>query len=208
MNDFSGKFAPQGPEDSVKLLAENPLGWIVCVHQDIPFATVLPFRAHTDQEGNICSLRGHFARANPQVAALRSCPRAQILILGPNAYVSPSWMTDRTQAPTWNYASLWFETELHFSEDHETLRNLLEDQVSAMEKGRRQGWQIKDMGPRFERLASAIVGFDAQVIKIHGRFKLGQDEREDVYPDIVQGLKDEGAEAVLRWMARFNRMRP
>ena len=204
MSDFSSRFAPQEPEDGVRLLAASPLGWIVSEHQDQPFATVLPFKAHTDQDGNICSLRGHFALANPQLAALRASPRALILILGPNAYVSPSWMADRTQAPTWNYASMWFETELHFFEDGEKLRKLLEDQVGAMEEGRRQAWQIRDMGPRYERLATAIVGFEAQVIKSHGRFKLGQDERKDVYPDIVQGLKGEGADALLAWMARFN----
>ncbi len=205
MSDFSGKFAPQGPEDGIKLVAENPLGWIVSRHEDMPFATVLPFRARIDQNGHIFSLQGHFARANPHLAALRSSPRALILILGPNAYVSPSWMADRTQAPTWNYTSLWFETELHFFEDREALRALLSEQVGAMEEGRQNAWQISDMGPRFDRLASGIVGFDARVISAHGRFKLGQDEREDVYPDIVRGLKSEGSEAVLEWMAHFNR---
>jgi transcriptional regulator len=204
MSEFTSRFAPQGPGDGISLLAASPLGWIVSYHRDQPFATVLPFKAHTDEDGNICSLRGHFARANPQLAALHATPRALILILGPNAYVSPSWMADRTQAPTWNYASMWFETELHFFEDRQRLRELLEDQVGAMEAGRDQAWQIPDMGSRYERLATAIVGFDAQVIKPHSRFKLGQDEREDVYPDIVRGLKGEGADALLAWMARFN----
>lgn len=204
MADFSKKFAPQTPEDVAQLVVESPLGWIASQHAEQAFASVLPFRAELGADGQIVALRGHFARANPQLAALRTDPRALILILGPHSYISPSWMGDRSQAPTWNYASAWFAVELSFFEDLKSLRALLDELVTAMEEGRPNSWATADMGARFDRLAAGIVGFDARVVGAGARFKLGQDERRDVYGDIVKGLKDQGARALLSWMTSFN----
>lgn len=204
MSDFSQKFAARSAEDAATLVLENALGWIVSQSGQMPLATVLPFRIGQSEDGQILSLRGHFARANPHLAGLRRDPRAVVLVLGPNAYVSPSWMDDRTQAPTWNYAAASFAVELRFFEDRESLEDLLDDLIGAMEAGRPKAWGAAEMGARFERLLTGIVGFEAMVVGENTRFKLGQDERDDVYADIVRGLRDEGETAVLRWMTRFN----
>ena len=71
----------------------------------------------SDQAGTLVGLWGHIARSNPQVESLRRDPRAEILILGANGYISPSWMADRTQAPTWNYASVQVLANIAFIED-------------------------------------------------------------------------------------------
>ena len=205
MADFARKFDPKSPDDVARLMDENPLAWIVSRGAGGPAATVLPVRAVTGEEGRIVALRGHFARANPQLAGLRADPRALILTLGPHGYISPSWMADRAQAPTWNYASAWFDTELTFFEEPAKLEALLRDLVGVMEDGRDDAWSIDAMGARYEMLSRGIVGFEARVVQSTPRFKLGQDERDDVYADITAGLAAEGRDALLAWMERFNR---
>src|SRR3989442_404415 len=39
------------------------------------------------------------------------------------------------------------------------------------------------------------------------KFKLGQDERDDVFSDIVRGLESQGASELLAWMLAFNQQR-
>lgn len=196
-------FQPRSEEDVLRLLREQPLGWLVCGHGETFRASAIPFRPRVDAAGRLVSLWGHLARSNPQVEALRRDPRAQILILGTNGYISPSWMADRTQAPTWNYASVQFLTDIAFIEDGTGLEQVLRDLISAMEAGRPNAWSIEDMGARFERMAGRIVAFQANIIATRPKFKLGQDERRDVFADILSGLEAIGADDLRKWMADF-----
>jgi transcriptional regulator len=193
-------FLPRSDQDILRLLREQPFGWLTCGHGETFHASAIPFRARVDQAGKLVSLWGHLARSNPQIQSLRGDPRAEILILGANGYVSPSWMADRTQAPTWNYASVQFLTEIEFMEDGAALERVLRDLIGAVEAGRTSAWSIEDMGARFARLAGRIVAFQANIVASRPRFKLGQDERRDVFADILTGLEATGAGDLRRWM--------
>ena len=193
-----------GPERVAELLRTQAFGWIVSLDRASPHATALPLRAGLAADGTVASLRGHFARANPHVEALRRDPRALILMLGPHGYVSPSWFEDRTQAPTWNYASAQFLVEVRFQEDEAALREVVDDLVEAMEAGRPNAWRTADMGERYERLARGIIAFQAEVLDSRAVFKLGQDERDDVYGEILAGLSGTGAHELESWMRALN----
>ena len=205
MTQALSPYDPRSPEDVSRLVQQQTLGWIVCGAGDKARATVLPLRPVLDAEGRVVRLLGHMARSNPQAAALREDPAALILLLGPHGYVSPSWMADRSQAPTWNYASAQFLVEATLVEDAAGLAAHLNDLVGAMEAGRPNGWAVEEVGARYESLARRIVGFDARVVETRARFKLGQDERDDVFADIVDGLEREGASELLAWMREFDR---
>src|SRR5205814_1036756 len=107
-------FTPRSQQDLERLITEYPLAWVVSPGADVR-ATLLPLQAVKDA-GRMTGLMGHFARSNPQVQLLQREPRALILFLGTQGYISPSWMTDRTRAPTWNYVSAQFIVDL--SEEH------------------------------------------------------------------------------------------
>jgi len=219
-------FEARTPGDNARLVREHPLAWIVSSVEvpgsgadgaapgaaGAPHATLLPVQAHTDSDGRITRLVGHFARRNPQVAALKRQPQAMFLFLGPHGYISPSWMADRTQAPTWNYASLRCHATVRLHADEQRLRDEIRALVDAQEAGRPAAWSVDDMGERYAKLAGAIVGFEAEVMAAQGKFKLGQDERGDVFADIVRGLAAQpgGASdpALLAWMREFNVARP
>jgi transcriptional regulator len=60
------------------------------------------------------------------------------------------------------------------------------------------------MGDRYRRIVSGIIGFHARIVSRSVRFKLGQDERDEVYAEMTAGLAREGREELLAWMARSN----
>jgi transcriptional regulator len=198
------KFAPRSHADIERLVRAQPLAWVVSNGATSLQATPLPLRPVLDQDGRIVELHGHFARRNPQVDALRQQPRALLLFLGPHGYISPSWMQDRTQAPTWNYATAQFLTELTLFDEPAAIEALLADLIGAMEKDRPDRWDQSEMGPRYASLSRGIVGFRARVLQVQARFKLGQDERDDVFGDITAALEREGAHELLAWMRMFD----
>jgi transcriptional regulator len=162
----------------------------------------------TDAAGRITTLVGHFPRSHAQAARLRESPRATLLILGPHGYISPSWMQDRTQAPTWNYASAQFAVDVELVDEAPALETHLNDLVNAMEAGGPRPWRVAETASRYESLSRRIVMFRAHVRDLRAKFKLGQDERDDVYQDIVAGLDRAQGGELLSWMSGFNPDRP
>lgn len=197
------KYAPRSDADIHRLVREQPLAWVVSGLGDEVRATPLPIRPHFGPDGRLEQLLGHFARSNPQLEGLRRDPRAMILFLGPNGYISPSWMADRSQAPTWNYASAQFLVELELADDPDSVAFLLRDLIGAMESGRPKAWSVEEMGERYKSLSRGVVGFRARILEVRARFKLGQDERDDVFADIMAGLEATGATELRDWMAAF-----
>jgi transcriptional regulator len=197
-----GRYAPATPGDVLRLAETAPLAWMVSPD---PFAaTPLPLRARTDAAGGLIRLDGHLARRNPQLEILRRHPVAWVLFLGPNGYVSPSWMADRTQAPTWNYAALAVRARLRLIEDPAGVGASLQDLAGAHEAGRPRAWSPAEMGARFAALAQGVVAFEAEILDARPVFKLGQDERDDVYADILAGLQADGAAVLADWMRAAN----
>ena len=201
----SDRFVPASGQDVVRLVHEYPMAWIVTTHEGDTLATPLPLRPVCNDRDEIVELLGHFARRNPHVELLRRAGgRALVLFMGPQGYVSASWLSDRTQAPTWNYASAQFLVELEFVEDAGPTDEIMRDLVGAMESGRPRQWSFDEMGPRYARLASGIIAFRARILERRVKFKLGQDERDCEYCEITQALDSSGQQELLEWMQRCN----
>jgi len=197
-------FAPQSDEQVLRLVSSHPLSWVVSLGDDGFRATPLPLRPRVGGTGRIEALEGHIARSNPHCAALQRDPRAILLFSGPQGYVSPSWVSDRTWAPTWNYAVVQFLVTIAFDETPARLDAHLHDLVGAMERGRPNAWEPAEMGARYEKLKRMIVPFEATVVGQRAKFKLGQDERGTVFADITEALSQSGSDALLAWMRELN----
>ncbi|WP_083748731.1 alpha/beta hydrolase fold domain-containing protein [Pelomonas sp. KK5] len=196
------------PDDLVDLVRQQPLAWIVSGAAGALNATPLPVQLTVDDDGHPAMILGHFARRNAQLEALAADPRATILLIGPSGYISPSWFADRTQAPTWNYASAVFDVEVRVLDTPADARRLLEGLVGQVEDQRPGRWRSTEMGERYDRLADNVVGFEAQVMRVRSKFKLGQDERDDVFADILRGLDILDQPVLAGWMRRFAAARP
>jgi transcriptional regulator len=197
-------YAARSQDDLVALLAAQPLAWLVSSGGDDAASTPMPLRAGFDAEGRLVSLLGHFARRNPHVARLQRDPSAQVLVMGPHAYVSPSWLDDRTQAPTWNYASASFQVRVTLLDSTEAIDAELDGLVTQMEAGREHAWRMSEMGERQARLAQGVLALRADILSVQATFKLGQDERRHDFDQIVQGLTRAGESDVVEWMHAFD----
>jgi transcriptional regulator len=173
-------FAPRSPDDIVALIAAHPLAWVVSRDFD---ATPLPLLAECDGEGRLVSLFGHYARRNPQVAAFEADPHALILFNGPQGYVSPTLVSNPVWGATWSYATLRIVADIAFV-PHETDLALRQLAAHLEPQG---GWQVDAMGDRYDRMIDHIVAFRATVTSCEAVFKLGQDEADHTFAEIVSG---------------------
>jgi transcriptional regulator len=190
-------FKPREASDVARLVKAYPLCWIVSGGTGDRHATPLPLLAEPDADGPVSSLFGHIALSNPQYEALKQDPRATILCMGPNGYISPRLVSNPTWGPTWNYAVSRFETEIRFVPD-ETDKAL--SQLAAALEGVSEGsWTPAHMGERYHQLKKRIVAFRATVLETHARFKLGQDENDVTFKEIVTSLGDR---TLAEWMDR------
>jgi transcriptional regulator len=197
-------FAPKNDEQVLRLVLEHPLAWVVSSDAGSFRATPLPLRPRTGTDGRIEALEGHMARSNPLFAALQRDARAILLFSGPQGYISPSWVSNRTWAPTWNYAVVQFLVTIAFDETPARLDAHLDDLIGAMEHNRPGAWQRSEMGARYDTLKRMIVPFEAKVVEQRAKFKLGQDERDSVFTEITAALGRSGSDDLLAWMKELN----
>ncbi|MGN6363166.1 FMN-binding negative transcriptional regulator [Asticcacaulis taihuensis] len=202
MDPKPAKYAPKSDADILDIVTRYPFAWIVSAAGGFG-ATQLPVRPCVEN-GRLTGLIGHFGRNNPQIEHLRDQPRALLLLTGPHGYISPSWLTDRTQAPTWNYASIAFDCDIRLIEDAAGIEALLRDLIDTMEAGRDNAWSLDDMGERATRLARGVVGFHARIIDVQAAFKMGQDEAAQEYSEILTALDRAGETDLATEMRRQN----
>jgi len=196
-------FAPKSEEQVLRLVLAHPLAWVVSLDDGGFRATPLPLRPRA-KNGRIEAFEGHMGRANPQCAALQRDGRALLLFSGPQGYISPSWISNRTWAPTWNYAVAQFLVTIAFDEAPARLDAHLGDLVETMERGRENAWSPSEMGERYATLKRMIIPFEAKVLEQRAKFKLGQDERDTVFAEITAALGRSGSDELLSWMKELN----
>lgn len=177
-----------------QLIAGHPLAWIVA-RAAPEAATPMPMLAELDERGAPRSLLGHLPKRHPLVGHLGGDPRAVFLFQGPHGYISPEVLGDKDWAPTWNFAVATIEADVLFDEalTDTALRTL----VAHMERDRLEPWHVEAMGDRYATLRDKVIGFRATITARHARFKLGQDEDQPVFDQIVAA---EGDSELGRWM--------
>lgn len=197
---LNNAFTSYGPHDVRLLIERYPLAWVQShdCNGDLQ-ASLLPLVGEYDADGQLVALIGHMARHNPLYEVLQADPKADVLVTGPQAYVSPEHAGLRDWAPTWNYAQLRIAIDLKF--DEALTVPALDVLIDDMERGRPAPWTKEELGARYAKLAVAIIGFRAEVRSCKGIFKLGQDERPEVRAHIIRTHPD--AEMV-EWMRRFD----
>lgn len=189
-------FAPRATADIVQLVRDHPLAMLVSQGATGFAATPLPLLLETDEAGEPVALIGHFARSNPQVAALEADARAVAIFQGPHGYVSPRIVSKPGWAPTWNYAVVRFQMELAFQPERNdaAIRAL----VTAMEGRDPAAWTVDAVGARYERLVQHVIAFRARITATHATFKLGQDEDATSFDEIAAGIGDPALATLMR----------
>jgi len=145
-------------------------------------------------------LRGHLARANPQCEALAG---GEVLAIfsGPHAYVSPAWYLTAPAVPTWNYAAVHVYGEPWVVDDPEPIVVGL---IAKHEGTEMPDWRRAMPAAFWSKMLGGIVGFEIEVRRVEGKWKLGQnrsvaDQRATV--EALADSKDPGARALARLSA-------
>jgi transcriptional regulator len=189
-----------------QLVSRQPLALLVSVANDGQMVTPLPLILQRE-EGGRSVLIGHMARANSHVAVLRANPRALAIFLGPNHYLSPSWLDDRSQAPTWYYAAAYIEIAVEFDDSSSAALGAVKRLTEHMEAGGEDAWQVDEMGARADRLMPHIVAFRASVLEMRTRYKLGQADRDDVFEQALVAFERLGEADLVAAMKAVNAKR-
>ncbi len=142
-----------------------------------------------DGEG-LGRVRFHLAKANPVCAAADGAT-LQFSFLGDDAYIPPDWYESQGRVRTWNYMAVEAGGIARKLSDGE-LRQLLVD-LSADQETRllpKPPWQIgKVQEDRLDGLLNAIEGFEVELVRLEGKFKLSQNMNEADIEGVIAGLK-------------------
>jgi len=203
----SSIFQPASAVALAEFIRRQPLALLSSTDSAGADATALPLLAQTGPDGAIAAFIGHMALSNPHVKLLQGNGRAMAVFLGAHGYISPSWLADRTQAPTWNFEMANFVVDVCFHSTPAETADAVNLLVDAMEQGRPERWQATELGARYDTLIKHVIGFTARVVDTRVKFKMGQNERDDVYRDILAGLEQTNQQAVAAAMRQYNRHR-
>ena len=144
------------------------------------------------EDGELGTLYGHFARANPHWQDLAG-QEALAVFAGPDAYVHPGWYPGKAEhgqvVPTWNYIAVHAWRQVETFDDPERLRELLTRLTARHEAGRPRPWSLDDAPAEYlERMLRAIVGFALPIRRLEGQWKLSQNRQPADHAGVREGL--------------------
>ena len=166
-------FAVQDPEQLTRFIAQNSFATLITQDESgAPFASHVPLLF--DPQPAPGRLLGHLARANAQWHHFEN-PRPVLAIFhGPHAYISPRWYATGPAVPTWNYAVVHAYGTPKLMVEEARLEALVRRMVRFYEPQGEDQAQIELPADFLARQLKAIVGFEIQLDRLEGKFKLGQ----------------------------------
>jgi transcriptional regulator len=163
-------------------------------------ATHLPILLDTDG----LRLLGHMAKANPQWRDVQG--ESLVIFPGPHAYVSASWYETPGTVPTWNYATVHAYGQFRLIQDCEKLHDILKRTVSVYEGNKTQPWRYDDSDPGVVRRVHEIVGFEIEIGRLEGKWKLNQNHPDELRRKVINALQakpDANSQAIATMMVDF-----
>ena len=162
---------------------------LVTQHEGMPFATHLPFLLDPERGPNGILL-AHMARANPQWHDFASAQEVLVIFQGPHTYISPSWYEVELSVPTWNYAVVHAYGLPHLIEDGEELYKLLKTLIQTHEANFEKPWPFQLPDDYLQRMMRGIVGFEIEITRLEGKFKLSQNRTETERENVIAALQE------------------
>ncbi len=150
----------------------------------------IPFVVDRGDDGS-ARLLGHVARGNDQWGALEGAQHVAAIFQGPHAYVSPTWYATHPSVPTWNYAVVHVHGKARLMDEAE-LHDLLMRLSATYEAPNAKPWRMSELPADYvSTMLKAIVGFEIEIERLEGKFKLSQNRPAEV-PRVVAALEKGG----------------
>ena len=177
-----------------QLIRAHPLGLVFTAGPAGLMANAIPFLVDADASAK-GTLRGHFARANPQLGELTAVEECLVVFQGPQAYITPSWYATKRETgkvvPTWNYVTVHAWGRPTVRDDASWLRRQIEDLTRSREAGRAAPWRVSDAPEGFiAGQAKGIVGVEIVIARIEGKWKVSQNRPVEDRAGVVAGLRE------------------
>lgn len=173
-----------------EFIDRHPFGVLVSQHDGAPFATHLPFLLDRQLPPR-GTLLGHVARQNPQ---WRQLAGQQVLCVfnGPHAFISPTWYESENVVPTWNFVAVHVYGRARVIEDPETLLGLVARLTDRFERDMPAPWRVHPEDAFMRKLATRIVGFEVEIERVEGKWKLNQNHPADRRRRVIAALREQG----------------
>lgn len=179
-------------EDRAKLAAfmrHNAFATVVSAGEAGIHASHLPLLV--DVDGDKVRLRGHFARANAHWEAVEGAKQVLAVFTGPHAYVSPTWYVTQPSVPTWNYTAVHATGKARLTDEAE-LHEIVSELAAVYEAGNNPPWRLSEQPAAYvTSMLGAIVGFEIEVERLEGKFKLSQNRPVEI-PRVAGRLEAAG----------------
>lgn len=183
-------FRPADEAQMLALIERHAFGTLVSTGPAGLQVSHIPFLPERGDDGRL-RLLAHLARANPHGEGLERATEVVAIFQGPHGYVSPGWYENHPAVPTWNYAVVHAYGKVR-PMDEAQLHDLVVRLSNTYEAGREKPWRASELpAPFVGALLSAIVGFELEVERLEGKFKLSQNRPAEI-PRVIAALEREG----------------
>jgi transcriptional regulator len=173
-----------------KIMLRYNFATLISVVEGSPIISHLPLIFEPQETGKGL-LIGHMAKANPMWKSFGMQNKITIIFNGPHAYISPRWYQPKADnVPTWNYAVVHVEGVARIIDSANASYEKMQDLVKKHDPD----WKLSLSDEHKSSLLSEIVAFEIDILEIHAKFKLSQNQhelnRDEVIRQLASGTSD------------------
>ncbi len=167
-----------------ELMRQFNFGLLITAPDGIPYATSIPFTPLEEQQ----KLTAHVARANPQWQQLEAAKEVLVVFQAEHALISSRWYDSAPNVPTWNYATVHAYATPRLLNPSETRA-----QLEALMTKHGHTKDMKELPEDFiSRMQNGVVGFELNLIRLEGKFKLSQNKTLHDQQNVIAKLEQQG----------------
>ncbi|MGI1671027.1 MAG: FMN-binding negative transcriptional regulator [Neptuniibacter sp.] len=174
----------------------NGFGQLISSVEGRLFSTPLPFVLSDDNQ----TLITHVARQNPQADDLDG-QEVLISLMGPHAYISPTWYEISGGVPTWNYQSVQVYGTATVVNDRDRNKDIVELMSTQFEGDLSEPWDMQYP----TQMLDAILGIEISISEIQGKYKLSQNRPAKDQQNVIRRLSKQGNKRLANEMSRFKK---
>jgi transcriptional regulator len=140
--------------------------------------------------GRYGTLYGHISRQNPQVGTFDGQHSAVVVFRGPHSYISPTWYAKTEVVPTWNFAVVHASGKLKAITEKKSLHDLLAKLIEKFENYEKSDYDFSKLPDSYkDGLIAGVMGFEMEIERLEGKFKLGQERSESDRESVLRHLR-------------------
>jgi len=191
-------------QEAISFMQKYSFATIVTLLNGVPEATHLPFLV--EQRGEQLVLVSHFAKANPQAAAVFN-ETSLVIFTEPHAYISPSNYEKEQNVPTWNYLAIHAYGKAELIDDKTQVAQLLEKMIGFYEAAYRDQWDKLSYDYK-HKMMNGIIAFEIVVTDLQAKKKLSQNRTEVERENIISSFSssaDKNEQEIAAYMSALKK---